>query len=1075
MAASNVDRELQMLAEGAALRRLARTLLGSHAEVDAEDLVQDAFAASLACERADARKRPWLTGTLRNLALLWRRSSSRRAARERVAAERGSTTDADPAAIAAQAEAMRDVAAAVHALEEPFRTVIVMRFWRGLLPDAIARELGVPRNTVRSRLQRGLERLRARLDRAYGDRRGWFAALVPFTKPAGLVAAASAPSSGAAIAWTTIGTLVMTKLNIVLATAALTAVGILAWWLGQGAVAPAPTAPEDRTSTAAAPASATVAGPETRAAAAPGGALEREQRVPAEPGPGLTVNGSVTCAGAPYADLALRVQWFAGSATAGKPESEHEVRSDADGRFVWRGPVRTAAGTLQAVRPGAAGNTKVWCTPQLVQPGQTDVALAVTLVALDRTVFGRVHDVDGAAIAGAEISVNGWDDVATRTDAEGRYELKVTGPPYPLLVLKTGYRERLLQSYVPEGKQRHELDVELEPGASFAGRVVDEAGNPVAGAQVRASGLVRGTETDAEGRFLFGGAAPDERHELSAVKAGFQRGAKAASPGGDPVEIVLRPGLTLAVRVFGEGGEGIAGARISVMPDRFRGAQVRGFTDAGGRLLIEDLPASEIEVIADKTGFVLARGQADVPKLRGEFVLVLQRGRTIAGRVLDESGAPIVGASVYCQRQTGDLAQRSVGGRATSDTEGRFTITDLPHEPCDLKAHHADYRRASLEGLSGTPSDLVVTMKQAASVAGRVVDGVTGAAVGAFTIRLVADHEVQPLNYVEPVRFADCDGWWRVKHWELQPGAELFVEVWAEGYAPQRVAAVAQVGAPRDQSVIRLVAGTTVKGVVCDAATGTPVPQVEVTLQSGDPKDAERFVSRGASREMPVKTRVHTDAAGRFELLSVPPGTSRLVLAHGNYPKRTFGPFEVAPGVPVLEVQPTLTRGATLRGRVTGVHDLAGTKLTAHVFGGKSIESQLGTDGTFEVRGVSAGRVSLSLTTGKGRWHSMRLEVGDADVTDLVFAVPQAGTGSIRATVPGLPRGRGSVETLGVEPGRCATVHSFEYSDAGFVVDGLPAGKYEIEVFSLGMEGSGKAEVTVGTGEVMVTIDYVRR
>ena len=168
----------QLLAEGTALRSLARSLLGGHA--DAEDLVQDTFVAALQSPCAEAGRRPWLRGTLHNLALMWRRTTARRTAREVVAAAAATPVDNDPAAITAQAEAMREVAAAVHELEEPFRTVVVLRFWRGLLPEAIATQLGVPRNTVRSRLQRGLERLRARLDRHFGDRRGWQAALLPF-------------------------------------------------------------------------------------------------------------------------------------------------------------------------------------------------------------------------------------------------------------------------------------------------------------------------------------------------------------------------------------------------------------------------------------------------------------------------------------------------------------------------------------------------------------------------------------------------------------------------------------------------------------------------------------------------------------------------------------------------------------------------------------------------------------------------------------------------------------------------------------------------------------------------------
>ena len=76
MASPDHDPTRQLLAEGTALRRLARSLLGGHA--DAEDLVQDTLVASLRSPCADAGKRPWLSGTLRNLALLWRRTSTRR-------------------------------------------------------------------------------------------------------------------------------------------------------------------------------------------------------------------------------------------------------------------------------------------------------------------------------------------------------------------------------------------------------------------------------------------------------------------------------------------------------------------------------------------------------------------------------------------------------------------------------------------------------------------------------------------------------------------------------------------------------------------------------------------------------------------------------------------------------------------------------------------------------------------------------------------------------------------------------------------------------------------------------------
>ena len=79
--------------------------------------------------------------------------------------------------------------------DEPFRSAIVLRFWRGLSPEQMAVELGVPRNTVRSRLQRGLERLRARLDAAYGERAKWHGMLAAFPRQEEAVIAGAPVSS----------------------------------------------------------------------------------------------------------------------------------------------------------------------------------------------------------------------------------------------------------------------------------------------------------------------------------------------------------------------------------------------------------------------------------------------------------------------------------------------------------------------------------------------------------------------------------------------------------------------------------------------------------------------------------------------------------------------------------------------------------------------------------------------------------------------------------------------------------------------------------------------------------------
>lgn len=165
----------RLVAEGSALRSLARALLGGNG---GDDVVQDAYLAAL--EHGGRLERPgaWLTGVVARLAARWRRTNLRRSAREGRVARSELDTAVDPAQIAEQVETLRAIGTAVHELAEPFRTAIILRFWHDVSPREIAVRLGVPAATVRTRLHRGIDRLRARLDAHRGGRDAWHSALL---------------------------------------------------------------------------------------------------------------------------------------------------------------------------------------------------------------------------------------------------------------------------------------------------------------------------------------------------------------------------------------------------------------------------------------------------------------------------------------------------------------------------------------------------------------------------------------------------------------------------------------------------------------------------------------------------------------------------------------------------------------------------------------------------------------------------------------------------------------------------------------------------------------------------------
>ncbi|MHC4472449.1 MAG: RNA polymerase sigma factor [Planctomycetota bacterium] len=177
-----------LLAHADFVRGLARSLVFGAQDVD--DVVQETWLRTLRSPpRPGPGVRSWLGTVLRNVVRQARRGERRRAVRERAAARpEGSSADA----ILEREEIRKKVVSAVLGLEEIYREVIVSRYLEGNPPKRIAELLGVPVATVKTRLQRALEKLRDRLDGEHnGDRRAWAVLLLPLAGDAS--AATTAP------------------------------------------------------------------------------------------------------------------------------------------------------------------------------------------------------------------------------------------------------------------------------------------------------------------------------------------------------------------------------------------------------------------------------------------------------------------------------------------------------------------------------------------------------------------------------------------------------------------------------------------------------------------------------------------------------------------------------------------------------------------------------------------------------------------------------------------------------------------------------------------------------------------
>jgi RNA polymerase sigma factor (sigma-70 family) len=155
---------------------------------DVDDVVSEAFLTAFRTraryDRAYDDARPWLLGIATNVLRHHRRSEGRRLTRLRATAlaPEPDSDVAESVAAAVDAAANTDrVARALERLDNRYRDILLLAAGPGLTYDEIARALGIPVGTVRSRLARGRRRLRELLDAA-GQHEGDIDHVTPSTE-----------------------------------------------------------------------------------------------------------------------------------------------------------------------------------------------------------------------------------------------------------------------------------------------------------------------------------------------------------------------------------------------------------------------------------------------------------------------------------------------------------------------------------------------------------------------------------------------------------------------------------------------------------------------------------------------------------------------------------------------------------------------------------------------------------------------------------------------------------------------------------------------------------------------------
>ncbi|MEM7202715.1 MAG: sigma-70 family RNA polymerase sigma factor [Planctomycetota bacterium] len=678
----------------------------------AEDLVQETFVTAI--ERAstfDVGRPvvPWLLGILTKRARLFHLRDQRRAPPERLATRRSG----DPCEELQRRELALALDQAIDELPASLRAVMVLRVRHEMRAAEIAHALGVPPGTVRSQISRGMEWVRRALPRRLAT--GW---LCPWSRERGLAAVRAAvlerwPAATGAPAML-VGGIAMQKL--LFCCVGLLLVAGLAWSLAGApphpSGAPPTGVPRGAESRRTAPTIAALAdevpadvsGQERRAVAD----SDRQEPVP-EP------REASPCW------ITVRVRWQSGRDAEGAVVAAvalPEARGWPDEVSGRTGP--TGAVRLALAAPGAYRLRTIRGRALDVDVARGQESHAELWIPRGFTITGSVVDPRGQPVGGAALWLTErWRQdkgaVIAHTDAAGAFEIRsVTGSRY----IRAQHAHLAPSDLAPAAAatgQTAPVRLTLgEAGGRLLGRVLDDAGRPVARARLwvhaEPTATRRGLDgswrpepppavarTDAAGRFAFDGLAPGllRLTARSPAMAPHQQDVGLESGATRHIDVHLAPGAVVHGAVIDAAGQPVPRARLfsgtgEHLIDR------RTVADAAGLFALRGLPVGEVQVAAlgsdNGPGYAPVTAELELaPGQVREWLPVMTRTAPpsrLTGRVIDHQDLPLANMRVVAR----STAQGDDTDVAVTEPDGTFAMTEVPDGAVRITVSHRQPR-----------------------------------------------------------------------------------------------------------------------------------------------------------------------------------------------------------------------------------------------------------------------------------------------------------------------------------------------------------------------------------------------
>jgi Carboxypeptidase regulatory-like domain len=573
----------------------------------------------------------------------------------------------------------------------------------------------------------------------------------------------------------------------------------------------------------------------------------------------------------------------------------------------------------------------------------------------DRGLFGMFLSLGELRTPIEAVTADSSGVFACRTLSPGEYGFEAEADGFAV-----GFRPGVIVS--PE-MSASSIRIVLLPGESLTGTVKNGDGEPLAGAHVTvvrvSQAMIRDLEfrpvqavTDESGRFSFANLTRGQAG-LMVNAAGYPMMMHERVDIGRTrtLDLVLKGDATVIGTVSDQDGKAVEGANVTLVSQQRSPVIATVSTDIEGSFRIEHVPAGQVMILADKTGyaawpagvslFTMGRRDGETVAAGGTLRkdITLLSGSIVTGRVTDAAnGNPVTGAEIRL------LSPGSItgGGASPSDLTGddgtyrlngvgpgkHLLVVSAPgYVQLDLEKSLPGLLSPGLTGGGSSPFMLEVKesdgeierdleLRPGARITGRVV---TPEGVPVPSARVARKGAVG--NFGMLARYMGVESNAVVTNAEgvfiltsLAGDDPLRLEATAEGW----VAGVsdpftAASGTEVADIVIRLGAPGAIEGVVL-GADGAPLADASVRAAPQAP--AAKGDSWRTIQALMEAIPIPTDDQGRFRIESLPPGSCVVQVQAADHVTGTQRDIVVTEGQTTSGVTVKLEPGQVIEGVV---------------------------------------------------------------------------------------------------------------------------------------------------------------